>query len=62
MIGVGTWPLSRPRPPVPRSLRWRRTRTTCMSLPFLAHKNANRCKASHSAAMTLAGTAGTRMG
>jgi len=29
---------------------------------LLAHKNANRCKASHSAAMTLAGTAGTRMG
>jgi len=23
--------LSRPRPPVPRSLRWRRTRRTCMS-------------------------------
>jgi len=29
---------------------------------LLARKNASRCKASHPAAMTLAGTAGTRMG
>jgi len=28
---------------------------------LLAHKNASRCKAPHPAAMTLAGTAGTRM-
>ncbi len=29
---------------------------------LLARKNASPCKASHPAAMTLAGTAGTRMG
>jgi len=61
MIGVGTWPLSRPRPPVPAIAQLAADAHNMYVPALLAHKYAIRCKASHPAAMTLAGTAGTRM-
>ena len=61
-VGVGTWPLSRLRPPGSAIAPLAADAEDVYVPALLARKNASPCKASHPAAMTLAGTAGTRMG